>query len=201
LSSNRFIKVLNSRRLRRSTRVGQSGSSTRHAPRSNSIGTSLSIVARCLESLACSSCSFRRRFTRSGFTLSALSKISSKAPSACMSLTAVFSPIPGTPGILSDVSPANPLISGTYVGSTPRRSLTASTSYVSISLMPRFVTMARVSSDTSCRVSLSPVTIRLSTPASSACFVIVPIMSSASYPSISSTGMRKAERSSFMRGI
>ena len=47
------------------------------------------------------------------------SSTASSDPYVCRSWDAVFSPIPGTPGMLSEVSPLSPIRSGTSSGATP----------------------------------------------------------------------------------
>jgi hypothetical protein len=50
---------------------------------------------------------------------STLASTSSSVPKRCSSSAAVLSPIPGTPGMLSDVSPLSPMKSGTSSGGIP----------------------------------------------------------------------------------
>ena len=54
-------------------------------------------------------------------------------------LNAVFSPIPGTPGMLSDESPCNPFTSINCFGSIPYVSITFSLLNSSVSVFPPFV--------------------------------------------------------------
>jgi hypothetical protein len=48
-----------------------------------------------------------------------LSSTFSSEPNFCSSCEAVFSPIPGTPGMLSEVSPRSPIRSVISSGGTP----------------------------------------------------------------------------------
>ena len=71
---------------------------------------------------------------------------------------AVFSPTPGTPGILSEVSPCNPFTSINCCGSIPYFSMIFSLLYKSVSVFPPFVwgILIVTLSVASWNVSLSP---------------------------------------------
>ena len=58
-------------------------------------------------------------FRRAGESSSACAITSSSEPYCATSCAAVLSPIPGTPGMLSDVSPLRPMKSGTSSGGMP----------------------------------------------------------------------------------
>ena len=58
-------------------------------------------------------------FRRAGESSSACAITSSSEPYCAISWPAVLSPIPGTPGMLSDVSPFRPMKSGTWSGRMP----------------------------------------------------------------------------------
>ena len=76
-------------------------------------------VASCFEMRA-SSAWFERfslRFAPEMFSM--LPSTPSRSPCSCSSCVAVFSPIPGTPGMLSEVSPFSPTKSGISSGSMP----------------------------------------------------------------------------------
>ena len=121
----------NSRSRSASTIPERSYCQKREASRSNSRGTSLTMVASIFDRSA--TCSFCRRLSRilGGFTLSRLLKMPSTEPWSSSSLVAVLAPIPGTPGMLSEVSPSSALMSGTASGPRPPyRSRTAASSYV-----------------------------------------------------------------------
>ena len=83
------------------------------------------MVASRLDSRATSSCSrsSARRF--SDLISSRRSYIASIDPNCWSSCAAVFSPMPGTPGMLSEVSPLRPMKSGMDAGVMPKRSTTA----------------------------------------------------------------------------
>ena len=102
-----------------------------------------------------------------------------------MSESAVFSPTPATPGMLSDASPIRLFTSMSARGSTPYCSRTAASSMIFVTLRPACVeaSSTRTCGETSCRLSRSPVAMAHSSPRSSHAFESVPRMSSASYPS------------------
>ena len=83
------------------------------------------MVARSFESRAWSACS-RTAFPRAGESSSAWAITSSSEPYCAISCPAVLSPMPGIPGMLSEVSPLRPMKSGTWSGRTPYRSSTRS---------------------------------------------------------------------------
>ena len=119
-----------SRSLSASTGQRQSSSSSKVK------GTSVFIVARNFENFICSifSSTFLRR---APLSLSVLFSNSSMLPNSCINLVAVFSPIPGHPGILSEVSPINPKISITCLGcSIPNFCLISSIPLISKPLLP-----------------------------------------------------------------
>ena len=58
-------------------------------------------------------------FFRAGESSSACAITSSSEPYWAISWPAVLSPIPGTPGMLSDVSPLSPMKSGIWSGRIP----------------------------------------------------------------------------------
>ena len=118
-----------------------------------------------------------------------------------MSGIAVFSPIPGTPGTLSDASPVSPSTSMTLSGVTPNFCLTPSRSTISTSVPCLPGLKIFIVSEMSCMKSLSGVTRKVKTFSRSACFANVPMTSSASYPSISTIGMLYARTTSLMSGI
>ena len=93
-------------------------SPTRQASKWKSIGARRSIVARNLLSRACASLSSRRCFS-APFMEGAISSAFSSVPYWATSFVAVFSPTPGTPGMLSELSPISPFTSIICVGVTP----------------------------------------------------------------------------------
>ena len=109
---------------------------------SSSIGTSKFMVPSVLESIANSLFSKSLSFTF-GFKSSSPFSIVSYNPSIVLyfliSSNAVFSPIPGTPGILSEVSPCKPFTSISCFGVTPYFFSTSSLPKVSVSVFPIFV--------------------------------------------------------------
>jgi len=76
------------------------------------------MVARSFEARACSAFS-AIAFARAGESSPACASTSSSEPYWATSCAAVLSPIPGTPGMLSEVSPLSPMKSGTCSGVTP----------------------------------------------------------------------------------
>ena len=101
---------------------------------------------------------------------------------------AVFSPMPGTPGMLSELSPMSALRSIMRMGSKPYSSRKRSGVYSIVSVCPmRVLTLKTwVLSVMSCRLSLSPVTTSHVQPAASQRRATVPSRSSASQPASSS---------------
>ncbi len=108
----------------------------------------------------------------------------SSPPSPCSNACAVFSPTPGTPGMLSEESPIKARKSMISEGGTPY--------FVTTSSGPRMVlvmVLIRVILGvTSCAISLSPVLISTGRPAFSASRASVPITSSASTPETAMSG-------------
>ena len=142
-----------------------------------------------------------RSFWRSApFSFSALCSVFSSVPYFCKSFIAVFSPTPGIPGRLSELSPIRPFKSGIRAGSRPYCSFSAASSYSTVSVMPFLVSSTWVWSFISCSASRSPVTSSASTPFLSAILDMVPSMSSASYLSHSHMAMPISLSSSFSSG-
>ena len=108
-----FLNVLNSNSSSRGSKSARLGGVANNFSSSYSIGTSHKIRARCFDKIPCSlklikfSCNFP--FKRSVFS-NKFSKDSNSSNSFC----AVFSPIPGIPGILSTASPIRPSMSMTW---------------------------------------------------------------------------------------
>ncbi len=104
--NSRLSKILRS--------VSRLGADILSASRSRSIGTSVLIVTRNFENSICSlfSSTF---FFNAPFSSSVRASRLSIDPNCVMSFTAVFSPTPGQPGTLSDVSPIRPSRSITCV--------------------------------------------------------------------------------------
>ena len=95
---------------------------------------------------------------------------------------AVFSPTPGTPGMLSLASPNRAFRSIMWMGVKPYSSRKASSVISLVVVCPIRVdtSFTLVRSSISCRLSLSPVTTTQSHPAASHRREMVPIRSSAS---------------------
>ena len=106
-------------------------------------------------------------------------------PTPCNSASAVFSPTPGTPGMLSTLSPISARKSIMSSGPTPNFSTTPGIS-ITVSVMV-FTNVTCLL--TSCAISLSPVETTTSMPISVACAASVPMTSSASTPSITNSGI------------
>ncbi len=152
-----------------------------------STGTSLRISTSSLLSLASSAFSASAFLALFGVTSSTRSMAVSRSPKSCMILRAVFSPIPGTPGTLSEESPMSALTSTSCFGSSPYFSRITSRSYSSRSVTPFLVMSTDTLSDVSWSASLSPVTMTTGNPSgpSETLAAKVPITSSASKPSFS----------------
>ena len=101
---------------------------------------------------------------------------------------AVFLPIPGTPLMPSDESPIKVKKSTICSGLMPNLSMTP---WLSVTL-PVKLSSSITASLTSCAMSLSPVEMTTWWPCSTARCVSVPIMSSASAPSIRNRGIPSA---------
>ena len=92
---------------------------------------SRTIVVRNLPRRSSSTWSRMLCWVLGGFTSSSRSINPSTEPNSVSSLMAVLAPTPGTPGMLSVVSPCSALMSATASGpSPPYRSFTLSTSYI-----------------------------------------------------------------------
>ena len=114
--STLLINVLNSNSSNTSLNTGSFTGSNSNPLISNSTGTCVSIVANHLLIFACST--YNRIFSCNfPLSLSVFSKMASMLPNSWINFLAVFSPTPGTPGILSDASPHKPKISITCRGS------------------------------------------------------------------------------------
>ena len=122
---------------------------------------------------------------------SACSSSSSTEPYSWISFAAVFSPTPGTPGMLSDGSPFNATYSRYFDGGTPNRSSTPASSYRTMSEIPRRLNITWMPGRTSWKKSRSAVTITASIPCSAARTARVPIASSASWSTTRTIGNAK----------
>ncbi|MPN60788.1 hypothetical protein SDC9_208520 [bioreactor metagenome] len=115
---------------------------------------------------------------------------------------AVFSPIPGTPGILSELSPIRAFKSTRLAGGKLYFSQKACSSKHSVLGEDRLLVVSKtlVLPEMSWRLSRSPVTILHSIPSLSQRRDTVPMTSSASKPSAVTWRTRMAERISFKTG-
>ncbi len=102
----------------------------------------------------------------------------SSPPRPCSSAWAVFSPTPGTPGMLSEESPISARKSMISSGGTPYLVTTSSGPRMVLVM----VLIRVIPGVTSCAMSLSPVLINTGRPIFSASRASVPITSSASTP-------------------
>ena len=119
----------NSSSFRKSTTFDLSNVQNSLASMSRVTGTSRRIVVRNSARSAISRFSVRLFLALGGVTSSRFSYIPSRLPNSASSLIAVFLPMPGTPGILSEVSPSRALISAIDSGPRPPyRSRTAPSS-------------------------------------------------------------------------
>ena len=112
-------------------------------------------------------------------------------------LAAVTGPTPGTPGMLSEVSPTKASQSTIKAGGTPNFCSTPATSVTTFFM----VSNIRTRSSTNCAKSLSPLTISTGSPFAVACRVNVPITSSASTPATCSSGKPKARTQAYKGSI
>jgi len=120
----------------------------------------------------------------------------STEPYWLISFTAVFSPTPWTPLMLSIASPISPSTSAICPGSTPQRSRTLASSYSTGSPVRPATLRTRTRGPTSWSRSLSPLTTTISSSGcASALSTTVASTSSASNPLTSSTGVRSASNS------
>ena len=162
--------------------------------KSNSIEQSSS--TNCFETRICSSKLIKvsRRF--GCFISCALFRRFSNDPYTLINSAAVFTPIPGAPGTLSTLSPANACTSTTSSGFTPNFSITASR------FIRRFFIASNIStpSPTSCIKSLSELMIVTRPPASRALQASVAMISSASKPTTSLHEMLNAFVASRVKG-
>ena len=144
-----------------------------------------------------------RRFSPTTPLISpACATTASSEPYCSSHLTAVLGPHLGTPGTLSTVSPTSVSQSTIRSGGTPNFSITASRSSGFGGPLSRvIVSTSTTLSSTSCARSLSPVATTVFMPRSLACRASVPITSSASMPSIMTSGQPSARTSSWITGI
>ena len=139
-------------------------------------GTCVSRMTSAFDSRAWSAKVMRLSRRLSCLISDARSSSVSRSPNSLMSRAAVFTPIPGTPGTLSEESPISACTSTTLDGGTPKRSIT-SASPIALFFI---VSYMRMPGWTSCIRSLSEETMVTSAPASTACSAKVAMMSSAS---------------------
>ena len=131
-SKNFCAKLLNSSSPNSSAQRCISGLEICNRSGSNSIGTSNTMVAKNLDSNACSLLSSRALRNDLASILSLFAIASSMEENCFKRAFAFFSPIPATPGILSELSPQSPNISITCLGfCTSKRSNTSSTPHIS----------------------------------------------------------------------
>ena len=130
---------------------------------------------------------------------SMLSYTPCRLPNFEISASAVFSPMPGTPGMLSDESPIRLFTSMSWGGSMPYFSRMAAGSMGMVSLLVASRTV--VASSTSCRLSRSPVASSVVPPAASQAAASVPKISSASQPALLTCTKPRSVSSSFRTGI
>ena len=114
--NRRFVRVRNSQFLKSDLSVSSSGSSSLKSSKVSWMGTSVMMVASSFERRAWSEKLMTFSFCFP-LSLSVFSSSPSTEPYWATSFLAVFSPIPGTPGMLSEASPQRPRISMTCLGS------------------------------------------------------------------------------------
>ena len=101
------MSVRNSNSSKRSSIFSSSIFLLSNSSFSNSIGTSIFIVAKNLEKRICSLLFSSLSFSVP-FMLAVFSRIFSIVPNSAINFSAVFAPTPGHPGILSEESPIKP---------------------------------------------------------------------------------------------
>ena len=150
VSSISLIREVNCISVKISASSSRLGSSITSFSSSKSTGTLSSMVASFFESIICSWKLTMFSFCFP-FSLSALASRFSTLPHSPMSLQAVFSPTPGTPGMLSLASPQSARMSISCVGSVmPYCSQISFGPRISISLSPFLGLYMRMWSVTSC---------------------------------------------------
>ena len=118
-SSRRWITALSSNSFAASRSFERSGDDRSDSVTLIGTSTSVTIVASCFETRASSACSVRFCLRFAPEISSTAPSTPSRSPNCCSSWAAVLSPIPGTPGMLSEVSPLSPMKSVTSSGGTP----------------------------------------------------------------------------------
>ena len=196
-SATRLIIVRNSILAKNASRSSGTASLTSRLSRSNGNSIAQSNCTRFLDNSIWARL-FSRLSRRLGCLISsARSSNVSKSPYSFINNAAVLIPIPGAPGTLSTLSPANACTSTTRSGPTPNFSRTPSLS------MSLFFIGSSISTPppTNCIKSLSDDKIVTRPPALRPWWASVAMMSSASNPSISSQAILKARVASRVRGI
>ncbi len=180
----------------RARSVCVSGSRRSSPAQPASIGTSDRSVESSRLSRASSACAIRPSRAFFAFTCSADASSVSRSPYSPISFAAPFSPMPFTPGMLSEGSPTRARTSSSFDGGTPKRSSTAAAS------MRRPLPVSSISTPppTSCIRSLSVETMQTSAPFGAPA-TSVAITSSASKSSIVSIGTPNASQISATIGI
>ena len=163
LRRTRSMSFVNSISSRNGINKAGSSGRTFSSSISSSRGTSVRSDTSSLEMRACSANSMR--FSRRLFCLISLARSSSvsRSPYSPISCAAVFTPIPGTPGTLSEESPASAWISITCSGPRPNFSTTSSRPILRFFIGSNIETR----SPTSCIRSLSDDMITTSPPSAS----------------------------------
>ena len=130
LSGMNFIRLLNSNLRKNSSNFAHSGSRISRSLAETSSGTSGWKVASSRLSLMLSMFSDTAFLIFTFFIFSRFSIMLSRFLNSFNSFTAVFSPIPGTPGMLSEASPMSAMTSGNCDGATPNLSITSFSSVI-----------------------------------------------------------------------
>ena len=142
VKENLSIYLLKFNSLNISKTLSLSHSSTLKFSKVSAIGTSKLIVPNVFDinanSLLSTIFSLCFPFSPSSF-FSIASYNFSIEPNFFINVNAVFSPTPGTPGILSELSPCNPFTSISCLGSIPYFSIIFSLLNSSVSVFPAFV--------------------------------------------------------------
>ena len=177
----RCASARNSRSRKRASAASRSYTPISPPVAGSASGASRSIVISPCPANAASRFAASASRMRTGSTSSRRLYNCSREPKVEINFEAVFSPTPGTPGMLSELSPLSDLKSTICSGVRPYRAKTRSGSYSTIASAPPLAVCIRCTFlVTSCSMSRSPETMCTSQPSRSAAVAMVPITSSAS---------------------
>ena len=124
-SATRRSSVVNSSLRMKAVSASASGARTAVSASGTSTGTCVSRITSAFDSRAWSAKVMRLSRRLSCLISEARSSSVSRSPYSLMRSAAVLTPIPGTPGTLSEESPISACTSTTLDGGTPKRSITS----------------------------------------------------------------------------